>query len=150
MKKNEKILALAVILTLLFLIGFFLCIRQPWGKKRMVLSIPIPNSKSIVELWEARSWNYGLLDENETWFVIRSPNGKGDWYLIDAKYLEFGTVAVFISSDHSKIRVETTGINFPSHMIAEYDLNNKTFRAESEWSVKGKEGWILLKEKVVR
>lgn len=147
-KKLSRTIIILIILSI-FLIVSSLFLRPLWQQKKMVLSVGIPNSTDTVELWEKPSWNFGLT-EYETWFVIRSSTGKDDWHLIDPQYIQFRKVAVYISSDYSKIRVETTGISTPYHMIAEYDLSNKAFRAVSELSVKGKEGWVLLKEKSVR
>jgi len=150
MKKNLRRAIAVIIVLLIFLIVSALLIRQPWQKEKKVFSVTMPNSTDIVELWEKPFWLFPGITDYKTWFVIRSSDGKENWYLIDAQYITFNKIGVYISSDYSKIRVETTGKTSPSHMIAEYDIKEKTFRAESERSVKDKEGWILLEEKVVR
>lgn len=147
-KKLSRTIIILIILAICLTI-YYLLLSPLWQQKRMVLSVGIPNSTDTLELWEDPLWNLGVT-EYETWFVIRSATGKEDWHVIDPEYIQFRKVAVLISSDYSRIRVETTGISSPSHMIAEYDLNSKTFSSGDEWSVKGKEGWLLLKEKKVR
>ena len=147
-KKQARTILILVILAICLAI-WYRFLSPLWQHKRMVLSVGIPNSTDTVELWEELVTRF-IVSEYETWFVIRSATGKQDWHVIDPEYIQFLKVAVLMSSDSSRIRVETTGISSPSTMIAEYDLRNQMFRAESESSVIGKEGWVLLKEKNVR
>jgi hypothetical protein len=149
-KKLSRTIIILIILTICLAI-YYRFFSPLWQQKRMVLSVGIPNSTDTVELWEEPLMSpIPIVTEYETRFVIRFSTGKEDWHVIDPEYIQFRKVAVLISTDSSKIRVETTGISTPSHMIAEYDLRNQTFRAEDEFSVIGKEGWVLLKEKKVR
>lgn len=138
-----------IIVILFVLIVLAITIRQPWQKKKIILSINIPNSTDIIELWE-KPYCYYLGNEYETWFVVKPSSEESKWYVIDKQYITFRKITVLISSDNKYIRIETDGKSTPSHMIAEYNLNNKIFKAESAETVKNKEGWIMLKEQVVR
>jgi hypothetical protein len=122
-------------------------IRQPWQKKKMILSSNIPNSRDVVELWEKPYWCFGF--EYETWFVVKFHSGKENSYLLE-KYIPFEKVLLFISSDYSIIRVETNQPDPHYFYTAEYDLNKKTLKTKTEESIKNKEGWILIKEQVIR
>jgi len=132
------------LLAVLALVGLAVLIRQPWQHRTKVLSADIPGSYYAVELWEKPYWCFGFGYEYETWFVVRSPVERERWYLIGAEYITLRDVVLLLSSDHSRIRIETDGESERSHMIAEYDFRQGEFRAESEPTVRNTEGWAVL------
>jgi hypothetical protein len=141
---------LAIVAILFFSIIVDYLILDPALQKKMVLSANIPGSSSTVELWERPSSFLPIFQEYETWFVYKTSSAEESWHIIDDQYITFRTVSVLISTDYEDIRVETTGIGYPSHMIAEYNLTRHEFKARSETTVRGEEGWIVIKEQVVR
>lgn len=137
---------LRLIIIALIPVGLALAIWQPWQQMRQVIYAPVPRSHYVIELWEKPYWRLGLGCEYQTWLVVRSAHEKERWYLIDAQYITFRDVIVLISSDHNRIRVETNGGGGASHMIAEYNLVHKEFRAASEPTVRNTQGWAVLSE----
>jgi len=148
--RAHRIAVLGVILTTLALAGLVLAVRQPWQHRTKVLSARVPQCPYQVELWEKPYWRLGLGYEYETWFVVRSPEEGEAWHLIDAQYITFRDVALFVSSDRGRVRVETSGQAAETHMIGEYDFRRKQFKAESEPTVRGKPGWELLSAAHIR
>jgi len=140
----------ATILLALMLIGLLVLLRQPWQQRRQVLSAEVPDSGYVVELWEEPYWHFGFGYEFETWLVARPPGGGERWHVIDPQYITFRHVVVLLSADPCKVRVETSGRTDATHMIAEYDVCTEEFRAESEPTVRGTEGWTVLAEEYVR
>ncbi len=132
-------------------LAFALITGQISLPKRMVLQARIPHSSEAIELWERPDSYLGIFREYETWLVVRTPQ-ETTWHLIDAQYVTFTDVTLYVSSDLKRVRVEVTGIRRrkDSHMIAEYDFAHKSFRAEDEPSVRGKKGWTVLAARHVR
>ena len=142
-------LPVATILLVLMLIGLVVLLRQPWQQPRQALSAEVPGSGYVIELWEKpdrSSFGY----EFETWLVARPPGGGERWHVIDPQYITFRQVVVLLSADRCKVRVETSGRTDATHMIAEYDVCTEEFRAESEPTVRGTEGWTVLADEHVR
>jgi hypothetical protein len=140
----------AVIVVALSVAALALVIRQPWQQKWRVVSASIPQSGHVLELWEKPYWCFGFGHEYETWLVVQFPSGERRWNLIDTKYVTLREVLVLISSDRQRIRVETTGRGTDFHMIAEYDLKRRRFRAASQQTVRNTEGWAVLATARVR
>jgi hypothetical protein len=141
-----------VVLLILALLaaGLVLIVRQPWQRTRRVLAASLPGGQCEVELWEKPYWRLGLGYEYETWFVVRSATGKTKWHLIDGQYITFRDTVLLVSSDHTKVRVETEGVPGDFHMIAEYDIGRDEFRAASEPTVQRAPEWTVLAEARVR
>lgn len=137
------------ILALLVVVALVVLVRQPWQQPRQVLSVEVPASGYVVELWEKPDrFSFGY--EFETWLVARPPGGGERWHVIDAQYITFRHVVLLLSPDRCKVRVETSGRTDATHMIAEYDLCTEDFRAASEPTVRDAEGWTVLADEHVR
>lgn len=134
----------------LMLTGLALVIRQPWQHRTKVLSARIPQSPYTIELWEKPYWVFPFIYEYETWLVVRSSGGAARWYVIDTQYITFRDVALLLSSDKTRVRVETDGRTTDWHMIADYDSRRQEFRAASERTVRGTTGWTVLSTRHVR
>jgi hypothetical protein len=126
------------------LAGLVLVIRQPWQHRTKVLSARIPQSGYTIELWEQPLRVSPFAYEYETWFVVRPPGEGARWYLIDSQYITFRDVALLLSPDKTRVRLETDGRATDWHMIAEFDLRRGKFRAASEQTVQGTKGWTVL------
>ena len=124
---------------------------QPWQRKIEVLSVRIPKSNEIVELWEKPNIDFLCLSlEYATWLRIVLPNGSSKWNLIDKQYITFKKISIYISADNKLVRIESNGEQEESHMIAEYSLEKNIFNARSEKSVRNEANWYLLIEKLIR
>jgi len=149
-RASKTIVVAIVVMMALMLAGLILAIRQPWRHRAKVLSARIPQSPYVIELWEKPYWLFPFVYEYETWFVVRQPREGARWYLIDAQYITFRDVVLLVSSDNERIRVETDGRTTDWHMIAEYDVQQRRFRAESERTVRDTKGWAMLTTRHVR
>jgi hypothetical protein len=141
------------IIFVLIFVGVLLALTstQPWQRKIKVLSVRIPKSNEIVELWEKPNIDFLSLSlEYATWLRIVFPNGSSKWNLIDKQYITFNKISIFISADNKLVRIESNGEQEESHMIAEYSLEKNIFSARSEKSVRNEANWYLLIEKLIR
>jgi hypothetical protein len=142
------------ILSFLFYGTFFLLILLwfPCPFKFNVLTVRIPDTSYLIELWERPHFDFfTLMNDYKTWFVFYNDNEKRRWFVIGEKYTSFGKVSVFISDDMNHIKIETNAVGYETtHLIAEYKIKEKDFKARSEKSVRNKPGWKLIAEKKVR
>ena len=146
-KKKMLLIYICLVFLLVVLLGFNI-LKKP---KKMILSVKIPNSPMIVELWERSIGNFVFGgDEYETYMVIVNPQYKKSWFTIDEQYITFREVYIFYSKSQNTILVETNGSKTHLHKIAEYNISSKTFKAESKESIRGKDDWIILKKIKVR
>jgi len=144
-KKRKMLLALSVAIFLAIIL------LQPWQRKIKVLTITIPKSNEIMELWEKPYIDFFSFNlEYTTWLRIVFPNRNFKWNLIDKQYITFRKISVYLSTDNKLLRIESNGEQEESHMIAEYDLKKDIFIARSEKSVRNEANWNLLIEKVIR
>jgi hypothetical protein len=143
MKKYVLRFAVLIVILLLWL---------PWPIKFKIFKARIPDSINVIEIWERPQFDLLTLTmDYKTWFVCKADNEKRRWFLIAEEYLTFQIIAVFISNDMNHLRIETNEWGkAETHLIAEYNLKEKTFKLTGGESARNKPGWKLIAEKKVR